>query len=108
MKAFEEKKIQNPNYALWFTYLHMVSTLLLFTRADREGIWNLHLSSFKEMLPYFHHFGHNNYAKYCTIYYAEMQMLPTEVEQEFKEGNFVVKIGDSKFNQVSPDQSLEW
>lgn len=60
------------------------------------------------MLPYFHCFGHTNYAKYRPIYYAQMLILPPEVEQEFKNGNFVVKIGESKFNQVAPDQSLEW
>ena len=72
VKSFEEKKIPNPNYALWFTYLHMVSALLLLTGADREGIWDLHLSSFKKMLPFFYHFGYNNYAKYCRVFYAEM------------------------------------
>ena len=86
----------------------MVSIICQFTRADRDGIWDLHLSSLKMMLPYFHHFGHTNYAKYGPIYYAQMLMLPPEVEQEFRNGNFVVKIGESKFNQVAPDQSLEW
>ena len=28
--------------------------------------------------------------------------------KEFKKGNFVVKWNESKFNQVSPDHSLEW
>lgn len=35
-------------------------------------------------------------------------MLPSEVYQEFKKGNFVVKNGKTKFNQLAPDQSLEW
>ena len=108
IKHFEKNKSQSPNHALWFTYLRMVSILLQFTRADRDGIWDLHLSSLKMMLPYFHRFGHTNYVKYGPIYYAQMLMLPPAVEQEFRNGNFVVKIGESKFNPVAPNQSLEW
>jgi hypothetical protein len=34
-----------------------------------------------------------------------MHQLPTEVLQEFQNGNFVVKRADCKFNEVDPEQS---
>ena len=86
----------------------MVSIMLSFTRAQRDGLWDLHLYSFKRMLPYFYRYDHVNYAKWGTMYLAEMSTLPPEVLLEFQEGNFVVKRSDRRFNQVSADQSTEW
>ena len=40
----------------------MVSTILLLIRADGAGDWNLHLSSFKEMLPLMMLYDHINMA----------------------------------------------
>jgi len=60
------------------------------------------------MLPYFFRYDHLNYARWGSVYIAEMEQLPKEVLEEFKKGNFVVKWNESKFNQVSPDHSLEW
>ncbi len=37
-----------------------------------------------------------------------MNQLPDDVLEEFKKGNFVVKVGKAKFNQVTPDQAQEW
>ena len=58
LECFVEEKKEDPNFVLWYTYLEMVSILLLFTRAQRDGLWDLHLSAFKMMLPYFHHYSH--------------------------------------------------
>lgn len=108
LKQFASHRSENATFALWFGYMEMVSILLLYTRAQRDGDWNLHLASFKMMLPYFHQYAHLNYMKWGSIYYAEMQMLPPEILSEFQAGNFVVKIGSSVFNQVDADQSQEW
>ena len=49
-----------------------------------------------------------NYARWGCVYLSEMHQLPSEVEEEFQLGNFVVKGSDQSFNQVDPDHSLEW
>ena len=108
MHSFITQQGHNPNCAFWFTYLELVSILLLFTRASRDGHWELHLSTFKRMLPYFFRYDHTNYAKWGTVYLAEMNMLPQQVLSEFREGNFVVKVGHGKFNQVDGDHGQEW
>ena len=107
MNAFINTK-EDCTFKHWWQYMHMVNILLLFTRAQRDGIWELHLTSFKDMLPYFHRYDHTNYARWGPVFLALMHQLPEEVENEFRRGNFVVKGSEKKFNQVDPDHSLEW
>ena len=51
-------------------------SLVRLTRAIREGKWDLCLSSFSEMLPYFAAFDHSNYTRWGVIFLADMKMLP--------------------------------
>ena len=109
MKEFAEDLIaDDPTAEFWWNYMTMVSILLCFTRAQRDGLWDLHLYAFKRMLPFFVRYDHINYARWGSVYLAEMSDLPQEVLHEFQEGNFVVKRTDRQFNQVSADQSTEW
>jgi len=98
----------NPNFTYWWNYMDMVEILLQFTRAQRDGLWDLHLDSFRRMLPYFMRYDHTNYARWGSIYLAEMKQLPEDVLLEFQNGNFVVKQSEQLFTQVDPDQSQEW
>ena len=88
--------------------MEMIFTLLDFTRAQREGNWELFLDSFLAMLSYFLRYDHLNYAKWGSIFIADMGKLPHEVLQEFQKGNFVVKWKEGAFNEVSADHRLEW
>ena len=101
-------KCRNPNFQFWWQYMQVVGVLLLFIRAQRDAIWDLHLYSFGQMLPYFHRYDHTNYARLGVIYLAQMNQLPVEVLQQFQQGNLVVKGSDGRFNQVYPDHSQEW
>ena len=88
----------------------MVCIMLRFIRAERDGIWLLHLSALAEMLPYFHAYDHTNYARWVPVYLADMHRLPETapaVHQEFVAGNFPVKGSDKPFNQVWTDLNLE-
>ena len=107
MSAFINTK-EDCTFKHWWQYMHMVNILLLFTRAQKDGIWELHLLSFKDMLPYFHRYDHMNYARWDPVFLALMHQLPEEVENEFRRENFVVKGLEKTFNQVDPDHSLEW
>jgi hypothetical protein len=91
MAEFVLSKEQDVNFQYWWQYMNMVCILLLFIRAQRDGLWELHLYAFKQMLPYFHHYDHIHYARWGTVYLAEMNQLPDEVKEEFYKGNFVVK-----------------
>eukprot|EP00112_Aurelia_sp_Birch-Aquarium-sp1_P026470 Seg940.1 transcript_id=Seg940.1/GoldUCD/mRNA.D3Y31 product="hypothetical protein" protein_id=Seg940.1/GoldUCD/D3Y31 len=99
---------KNVNFHFWWGYMEMVSILLMFTRAQREGNWDLYIASFVRMVPFFYRYDHQNYARWGTIYIAEMKQLPDEVKEEFAKGNFVVKCSATKFNEVDPDHAQEW
>ena len=88
--------------------MDLVSILLEFTKWEREGLWGLYLHSFRAMLPWFFRYDHTNYAWWGSVYLADCHQLPSEVLEEFKQGNFVVKRSLGTFNQVDPDQSQEW
>lgn len=49
------------------------------------------------MAPVFFRYDHTNYARWGTVYLAEMSVLPKEVLEEFQAGNFVANtvIADS-------------
>ena len=111
MKEYDNNQQDTPNFVLWRTYMKMVETLLNFIRANREGNWNLHLQSFADMLPWMTVYDHTNYARWGTIYLAEMKNLEISqpiIHREFMNGNFVVRRGKGRFNQVPIDQATEW
>ncbi|KAK5936226.1 hypothetical protein CgunFtcFv8_027647 [Champsocephalus gunnari] len=101
MKEFAASlAVDDPNAAFWWDYMTMVSIVLCFTRAQRDGLWDLHLYAFKRMLPFFFRYVHINNARWGTVYLAEMSALPPEILLEFQKGNFLVKRSDRRFNQV--------
>ena len=53
----------------------MVSLLMGFIRADREGNWELHLEMFAKMLPWFALYDHTDYARWGPVYFADMTNL---------------------------------
>ncbi|KAG1656012.1 hypothetical protein GQR58_024202 [Nymphon striatum] len=87
LAAFVKGKEQDPNFMYWWCYMEMVSILMRFVRPQRDGLWELHLSAFREMLLYFYRYDHTNYARWGSVYLAEMNQLPNEVQEEFKKGN---------------------
>ena len=38
---FKATSNRDPSLVFWMSYLDMVSTLLMFTRAERDGVWDL-------------------------------------------------------------------
>ena len=88
--------------------MEMVSTLLMFTRAQRDGDWELYMTAFRKMIPFFFLYDHQNYARWGVIYIALMMQIPEEIKEEFLKGNFVVKCSKQSFSQVDPDHAQEW
>ena len=54
----EYRSSSESNFKFVWQYMGMVSTLLNFIRAEREGNWQLHVATFREMLPYFFRYDH--------------------------------------------------
>ena len=87
----------------------MVKIFITFTCRLRDRIWELHLSDFQCILPYFFRYDHTNYAwTWGAVHLEERNQLPKNILHSFIEANFVVKVEKSKFSQIDPDQSQEW
>lgn len=52
---------ENDTLKFLNNYCEMVEVLLNSIRADREGDYDLHLKTTRQMLPYFFTMNHNNY-----------------------------------------------
>ena len=97
--------------AFWMSYIDMVDILFGLLRASREGNWPLHLFSIRKMIPWCFAYDKLNYARFLSIYYAQMLELPTNhphVHAEFMKGMFSVQLGDTNtFGRIPVDQTIE-
>lgn len=95
----------------WQSYIEMVTLLLRFIRATREGIWRLHLVCVKEMLPWMFAYDRTNYARYLPVCLCDMLALEQNhpsVHQAVDSGDFVVQRSSwNGFGQVAVDQTIE-
>ena len=106
----EEGRKDSATFGFWDEFIEMVEILLRFVRAERAGDWNLHIDSLSDMLPYFFAYDRINYARWGSVYFADMKSLPwsaKEVHEEFLSGNHPVKRSGGSFNQVWTDLALE-
>ena len=86
--------------AYWMSYIDLVENVILgLLCGSREGNWNLYLIAIRSLIPWCFAYDKVNYARYLTVYYAEMLALPEsrpEVYQAFNAGQFSVQL--SSFN----------
>ena len=80
--------------AFWMSYVDMVEGVVLgLLRASREGNRNLHLHSLRMMITWCFAYDKVNYARYFTVYFAQMTNLVEnipEVHRAFTSGSFSV------------------
>ena len=93
------------------SYIDMMEILLGLLRASREGIWELHISSIREMVSWCFAYDNLNYARYLSAYLLEMSHLDEDhpdVIGYFRAGGFSVQIGyDNPFGRIPVDQTVE-
>ena len=107
--ADDEHK-DNPMFKVTVRYISMVLHILMFIRASRQGLWDLHLASLDAMCKFFFVFDKLNYARMVPLYLAQMRELQTndpEVWAEFQDGNFVVNKNAIPFCAIGPDHAIE-
>jgi hypothetical protein len=89
------------------SYIDMVETLLGLIRSSREGNWLMHMAFIRSMIPWSLVYDKRNYAKYLTVYYAEMTQLPKEhpdVHESLMNGGFSVQLGErNAFGRIPVD-----
>ena len=84
--------------------------MVRLVRADRDGLWDLHLTTVKDIMLFFAIFNRTNYMRWCSIYVEVMQKLKDtapDVYESFIKGKFSVKRTSCNFNFVGVDMCLE-
>ena len=69
--------------------------------------WNLRLASIKLMAPVFSAFDRPTYRKLLPQHLADCLQLPSEIQEQFTQGRFVVSITGRSWYSVGLDESLE-
>ena len=89
-------------FNFWDSYKEMILLVLRFIRATWIGCWDLHLLSVRQMLPWRFAYDRTNYARYLTLYWCEMSVLPETHPQAYRaleQGEFAVQRSrDGKFS----------
>lgn len=110
VSTFRSSVKENRTSMLWLQYMKMIEILRNFIKAERLGIWHLHLQSLKEMLPFFAAAGHNAYAKSAYLYFQDMVELSKSapnIYEQFCNGLHVVRRSNRLWAGLSPDLVIE-
>ena len=95
---------------LWLEYQYVIDIIRKFIRADRFGLWDMHLEAFQESLPVFAAAGHFNYIKSSYLYFQTCLDLPTKntfVYEHFKSGGFIVRRSARSWAGLACDLTIE-
>eukprot|EP00794_Sanderia_malayensis_P012433 gene12433-13718_t len=105
-----ESLSKSKTFGFWIMYIKMSGVLLQFIRATRVVDWDLHLSTFRAMLPWFFACDRINYARYGSAYWLEMIAVETAHPGILHDlsTNFAVQRQSSHgFSAVACDQTIE-
>lgn len=67
-KFIKARSESNENFKFWATFLDMIAVVQDLLRADREGLWELHLDAVQCALYLFAAFNSTNYMRWCSLY----------------------------------------
>ena len=110
MGMFNASRLDFKTHQFWLKYLEMTENMLLYLHAEREGVWQKHLSVTALLAKIIVAADHTKYTKVIVTYLEEMRNLPDtapEVYDEFNKGNFIVKRSENRFNGIWTDMALE-
>lgn len=79
-KFLKSKCNEDQTFQYFNNYCGMVEILLDSNKADREGNFDLHLTSTKKMLPYFFSLNHPLYARGVSMSLQDMLQLSDSVK----------------------------
>ena len=108
MKKFDKQL--KGQAKIFRNYMNLVETMLLFVRASRQGLWELHLASLEMFTKFFFAYDQINYARLSPVYLSEMYALKQNDARSwefFKSGNFSVNKSMVPFCALGTDHALE-
>ena len=103
-----EGRATSPTFRFWDQFLtDVMLPLKTYLASSKLGQWSVNQTSKRDLLKLLFATNRTNYARYMPVLMMLMQRLPDEVAAAFKEGLFVAKLTDGKFNKVWLDYTLE-
>ena len=104
----EEGKSISPTFRFWNDFIDRIMLpIKLFLSSTRLGLWDVHQFAKKELWPLMFASNRSTYARYMSYLVLQMQYIPEEVADGFKEVFFAAKLSEGKFNSVWIDYVLE-
>ena len=95
---------------LWLQYISMITIMCEFIKAERLGLWSVHLQCMYEMLSYLAASGHSRYVKCVHLCLVKMLKLQNEmplVYKHFEEGHHVVCSAERHWAGLWTDLRIE-
>ena len=101
----------SPTFALWQSYIDMVSTLLHFISCTRRSDWEGHLNTLEKMTPWLFAYDRVNYSRYVPVYLHEMRELEKTysfAHEHLHAGEFAIQQQVRyRFSATAADQVIE-
>lgn len=100
----------NGQPKIYRNFMKLIEIMLLFVRASRQGLWELHLASLERFVKFFFAYDQQNYARLSPVYLSEMYALQENdsMSWEFlKSGNFSVNKSTASFCALGTDLEQE-
>ena len=101
---------RSPQFLYWLLTLQFEMTLLVFVRACRTSDFEMYTKSLEEMVRWFFRLDHQNYARWGTVHWIDLQELKVrnpDVYREFSSGKFTVRKLERAFSDIAFDQGHE-
>ena len=83
-----------PLFSFWYTTLKLEIIILAFVRSQRQGNFDLYITTMKELMPWMFALDHTNYKRWLPVHIADLTKLDStcpDLAAEFKKGKFVVQ-----------------
>lgn len=112
VERLDELKENGPIAKLWIQYFKSVIIALQFIKAERLENQKFYLQAIRDMLPLFHALGHFAYAKSAQIYFQDILILESGVNDEecyrsATEGFFTIRRTDKAWLGIYSDNTIE-
>ena len=91
-------------------FMKLFELLLLFIRASRDQLWELHLKTLHALCPYFFAFDMINYARMTPVYLSQMFNLKQTDKNTWdllSNGGFCVNKSKVPFTSIGADHGIE-
>ena len=105
-----KKSSKNEMSFFWKMVFDFKATYLMFLRAEREGNFELYITTLRKLVQWYFEFDKFHYSRWLTSHVFDPITLKTEfpdIYEHFSAGFFSFQRSDNQFSQIALDQVHE-